>query len=277
MSANTRSAVSWTSTCDDLQWLQARDVAGDIVFSTSSTFADGNSSVRQSNMSDAGLETWFLDHEEVSHLLERHRQHPSLEHVIMRGVVGVRFYLSATKTVDDALIGTVGSLLESILPDGAALCAPVRLAALPIYGGVISVSTRVRLNRRTVEELKQHLRVATLYLSLGEAPVKPTHVRTSSSLFVNSFSPRPLDHAINPGDVVTDFPLIANRNKVQREIGETMLAMSRGSVGDQSRRIAISNADTAGTGTHWFTVCFEVKVMREATAAEAAAQTQRCL
>jgi len=195
----------------------------------------------------------------------------------MRGVEGVRFYLSATKTADDALIETAGFLLESILPDGAALCAPVRLAALPIYGGVISVSTRVRLNRRTAAELKQHLSVATLDLSPGEAPVKPTHVRTSSILFVNSFPPRPLDHAINPGDVVTDFPLIANRSKVQREIGQTMLAMSRGSVGNQSRRIAISNADTAGTGTHWFTVCFEVKVMREATAAEAAAQTRRCL
>ena len=55
----------------------------------------------------------------------------------------------------------------------------------------------------------------------------------------------------------------------------SLLAMSRGSVGDQSRRIAISNSDTAGT--HWFTVCFEVQVMREATAAEAAAQTRRCL
>jgi len=97
-------------------------------------------------------------------------------------------------------------------------------------------------------------------------------------LFVNSFSPRPLDHAINPGDVVTNFPLIANRSKFQREIGQTMLLTSRGSVvGDQSRRIVISNADTAGTGTHWFTACFEVKVMREATATEAAAQTRRCL
>jgi len=187
----------------------------------------------------------------------------------MRGAEGVRFYLSATKTVDDALIETAGFLLESALPDGAALCAPVRIAALPIYGGVISVSTRVRLNRRTAAELKQHLSVATLDLSPREAPVKPTHVRTSSILVVNSFSPRPLDHAINPGDVVTDFPLIANRSK------QTMLAMSRGSVGDQSRRIAISNADTAGTGTPWFTVCFEVQVLREATAAEAAAQTRR--
>jgi len=97
------------------------------------------------------------------------------------------------------------------------------------------------------------------------------------NLFVNSFSPRPLDHAINPGDVATDFPLIANRSKVQREIGQAILAMSRGSVGDRSRRIAISNADTAGTDTHCFTVCFEVQVVREATAAEAAAQTRRCL
>jgi len=96
MSANTHSAVLWNSTCDQLQWLQARDVAGDIVFSTSSIFADGNRSVRQSNMTDAGRETWFLDHEEVSHLLERHRQYPSLEHVPMRGAEGVRFYLSAT-------------------------------------------------------------------------------------------------------------------------------------------------------------------------------------
>jgi len=165
MSANTRRAVSWNSTCDKLQWLQARDVAGDIVFSTSSTFADDNSSVRQSDMTDAGLETWFLDHKEVSHLLERHRHYPSLEQVTMLGVVGVRFYLSATKTADDALIESVGFFLESILPDGAALCAPVRLAALPIYGGVISVSTRVRFNRRTAAELKQHLSVATLDLS----------------------------------------------------------------------------------------------------------------
>ena len=112
---------------------------------------------------------------------------------------------------------------------------------------------------------------------MNGAPVRPTHVRTSSILLVNSFSPRPLDYAINPGDVVTNFPLIAYRSKVQREIGQTMLAMSRGSVGDQSRRIAIFNADTAGTGTHWFTVCFEVKVMREATAAELAAQTRGCL
>jgi len=42
-------------------------------------------------------------------------------------------------------------------------------------------------------------------------------VCTSSHLFVNSFPPRPLDHAINPGDVVTNFPLIANRNKVQQD------------------------------------------------------------
>ena len=277
MSANTCSAVLWNSTCDQLQWLLARDVAGDIVFDTNITFVGRNSSVRQSNMTDAGLQTWFLDHEEVSHLLERHHHYPSLGHVIIRGVVGVRFYLSATKTVNDALIETVSSLIESILPDGAAICAPLRLTALPIYGGVISVSTRVQLNQRTVAELRHNLNVATLDLSPGEASVKPTHVRTSSILFARNFSPRPLDHAINPGDVVTDFPLIANRNKVQREIGQTMLDMSRGSVGDQSRRIAISNADTAGTGTHWFTVCFEVKVMREATAAEAAAQTQPSL
>ena len=275
MSANTRSAVLWNSTCDQLQWLQARDVAGDIVFATSSTFVAGNSSARQSNMNDAGLRTWFLDHEEVSHLLERHRHYPSLEHVTLQGVVGVRFYLSTSKTLDDALIGTVGSLFESILPDGAEICAPLRLAALPIYGGVISVSSRVGLNQCTVAELKHNLNVATLDLSPGEASVKPTHVRTSSILFASSFSPRPLDHAINPSDIVTDFPLIANRNKVQREIGQAMLNMSRGSVGDQSRRIAISNADMAGTGTHWFTVCFEVKVMREATAAEAAVRTPR--
>ena len=101
-------------------------------------------------MTDAGLETWFLRHEEVSHLLERHRQYPALEHVTMRGVEGARFYLFATKTVDDAL------------------------------------------NRRTVSELKQHLSVATLDLSPGEAPVKPTHVRTSFTILHREQASLPL-------------------------------------------------------------------------------------
>ena len=80
----------------------------------------------------------------------------------------------------------------------------------------------------------------------------------AGSASANGASVRCMDEALRGadgssthlGDVVTDFPLIANRSKVQREIGQTMPAMSRGSVGDQSRRIAISNADIAGTGTH---------------------------
>jgi hypothetical protein len=55
--------------------------------------------------------------------------------------------------------------------------------------------------------------------------------------------------------------MIANRNVVQRQIGQAMLDLSRGSIGDQVRRVAISNSDPAGTGTHWFTVCFEVTVV----------------
>ena len=96
--------------------------------------------------------------------------------------------LSATKTADDALIGTAGSLLKSIFPDGAAICASLRLAALPIYGGVISVSTRVRLNQHTAAEPKHNPNVATLDLSPGEASVKPTHMRTLSILSTSNLT-----------------------------------------------------------------------------------------
>ena len=76
--------------------------------------------------------------------------------------------------------------------------------------------------------------------------VQNTNNRAGSAS-ANGASVRCMDEALRGadgssthlGDVVTDFPLIANRSKVQREIGQTMLAMSRGSVGDQSRRIAI--------------------------------------
>jgi len=106
--------------------------------------------------------------------------------------------------------------------------------------------------------LHQILQGATFDLTQGGDPVQPTHVRYSPLLFEQRFYPRysPSPAALRP---ITDFPIIANRNVVQREIAKTMHRLATNAkAGDQRRRTAISNADPTGAGTHWFTVCFEV-------------------
>lgn len=235
-------------------------------------------SERTTTADAAGRQTWFLSDDEVSHLVERGRRYPDLEPFTEQGVVSIRFYLGASPVVDDTLVQVIGTLVESVLSNDAELCGPVRLATLFLYGGVLSVSARVRLlGECTVARVHQYLQETNFELTPGDEPVKPTHVRSSPLLFERIFCPRYLGPTTTLHEI-TDFPIIGNRNVVQQEIAKTMHRFAtQGHAGDQKRRTAISNADPTGAGTHWFTVCFEVKVMREATAAEAAAQTQRYL
>ena len=53
-------------------------------------------------------------------------------------------------------------------------------------------------------------------------------------------------------------PMISTRNIVQIEIANAMKKVANSPPGTQERRVAISNADPEGSGSHWFALCFEI-------------------
>jgi hypothetical protein len=82
-------------------------------------------------------------------------------------------------------------------------------------------------------------------------PSTPTDVRFSPCYFTHFFEPNA------ETTLVPNFPIIANRAFVQREIAKAMRKVATQPTGSQERRIAISNTDPHGGGVHWFTVYFE--------------------
>ena len=53
-------------------------------------------------------------------------------------------------------------------------------------------------------------------------------------------------------------PMISTRNRVQIEIANAMKKVANSTPGTQERRVAISNADPEGSGSHWFALCYEI-------------------
>ena len=164
--------------------------------------------------------------------------------------------------VNEALVSTVTALVESSLPAGATIygALPVRLELLSTElastGTLnLSVSCAVTLGPGCSLVALQQCLQGTVFEVISGVTCTPTRVRSTSSYFPHTFTPR---LNIAEPTAAANFPMIANRALVQRQIAKTMRAVAHGPPGNTVRRVAISNTDPHGAGTHWFTVCFEI-------------------
>jgi hypothetical protein len=164
--------------------------------------------------------------------------------------------------VNDTLVSAIAVLVNNSLPTGAAIyrALPVRLKLLTTElastGTLnLSVCCAVALTPGcSSATLQKHLQNAVFEVIDGVSST-PTRVRSTSSHFPHAFTPRLLTE--EPTTAV-NFPIIANRALVQRQIAKAMQTVAQGPSGNMIKRVAISNTDPHGAGTHWFTVCFEI-------------------
>jgi hypothetical protein len=270
MTTDTSSAVSWDSVRSQYEWLETQDSNGSIEYNTL-TMPAGH--LRPSQYSaDRSYQTWFLTGEEVSYLYMRASSPALNEHKRLPNVHMVRFNLRYdTRNVitsrellhqldiNETLISTVTTLMESTFPPGATIYSsrPVRLKVLTTKltttGHIeLSVSCAVELSKAcSLTALQQYLQNIQFEV-IERVPSTPTDVRFSPYYFTHFFEPN-AETALVP-----NFPIIANRAYVQREIAKAMRKVATQPTGSQERRIAISNTDPHGGGVHWFTVCFEI-------------------
>jgi len=79
----------------------------------------------------------------------------------------------------------------------------------------------------------------------------PTRVRHSPYYYLNEYLPR-----FNIEEIGS--PMIPTRNLVQIDIANAIKKVTNSPPGTQERRVAVSNADPEGSGSHWFALCFEI-------------------
>jgi hypothetical protein len=95
----------------------------------------------------------------------------------------------------------------------------------------------------------------TAFEVIGGVLSTPTHVRLFPFYLLHIFASRASFQgtALKP-----NFPITASSALVQREIAKAVRKVANDPSGTRVKRVAISNTDPHGTGTHSLTVRFEI-------------------